>query len=203
MASTQTWSEFNFGAGPNVVETTGQTNANWMVTDAADTTGTAYQSVSNVIAVPASGTNYSMTKYQCLKFAGTWNNLSALTYALNTHEGLPTGVTVTGSVNTAYTQPATTASGDSSWGGGSTKTVQFSGTGFTAASVATVNAAAAGAAGPFYATPTTTSSAGGTLYVQCFRTQLGIASTYAGGPGNLNSSGTAITATITASWTES
>ena len=203
MASTQTWSEFNFGAGPNVVETTGQTNANWMVTDIADTTGSAYTNIANVVPIPSTGTNYSMTKYQSLKFAGTWNSLSSLTYALNTNVALPTGVTVTGSVNTAYTQPSTASSGDSSWGGGSTKTVQFAGSGFTAASVATVNAAAATAAGPFFATPTSTSSAGGTLYAQCFRTQLGIASAYAGGPGNLNSAGTAITATMTASWIES
>ena len=103
MASTQTWSE---GNGANAATETGsRTEANWKRVD--DST-TAYTSS------PINSTNNenSMTKYQVIKFAGTWNSLSALTYKID-NNAPATGLSIVGSVVSAGTTPSTSASGDS------------------------------------------------------------------------------------------
>jgi hypothetical protein len=70
MASTQTWSEFN---GTNAAtETTNRTEANWKRVDDSTTAYTASP-------INASNNENSMTRYQAIKFAGTWSSLSATT----------------------------------------------------------------------------------------------------------------------------
>lgn len=168
MASTQTWSEGN-GATAGT-ETTSRAEANWKRID--DST-TAYTSS------PINSTNNenSMTKYQMLKFAGTWNSLSALTYKID-NNAPATGLSIVGAVVSAGTTPATTASGDSA----------MSTTGLSANFVASTFGYGAG---------TSSSTASGTMYAQALRTQLQTTSSYAGGPGDIT------TRTITATWTES
>lgn len=168
MASTQTWSE---GNGANAAtETTSRSEANWKRID--DST-TAYSSS------PINSTNNenSMTKYQMLKFAGTWNSLSALTYKID-NNAPATGLSIVGAVVTSGTTPATTASGDSA--------------------MSTTGAAANFTSSSFgYAAGTASSTASGTMYTNALRTQLQTTSSYAGGPGDIT------TRTITATWTES
>lgn len=168
MASTQTWSEFN-GTGA-ATETTSRAEANWKRID--DST-TAYSSS------PINSTNNenSMTKYQALKFAGTWNSLSALTYKID-NNAPATGLSIVGAVVTAGTTPATTASGDSAMS--------------TTGLAANFNSSSTP-----YGTGTSSTTAGGTMYANALRTQLQTTSSYAGGPGDIASR------TITASWTES
>lgn len=168
MASTQTWSEGN-GASAGT-ETTSRAEANWKRID--DST-TAYTSS------PINSTNNenSMTKYQAIKFAGTWNSISALTYKVD-NNAPATGLSIVGAVVTSGTTPATTASGDSA----------MSTTGLAANLTTTTLGYAAGAS---------SSTAGGTIYGNALRTQLQTTSSYAGGPGDITSR------TITASWTES
>lgn len=168
MASTQTISEGN-GASAGT-ETTSRTECNWKRID--DST-TAYSSS------PINSTNNenSMTKYQMIKFAGTWNSLSALTYKID-NNAPATGLSIVGSVVTSGTTPATTASGDSAMST-SGLTANFTSSSFG------------------YAAGTSTSSASGTMYTNALRTQLQTTSSYAGGPGDITSR------TITASWTES
>jgi hypothetical protein len=168
MASTQTWSEGN-GASAGT-ETTSRTEANWKRID--DST-TAYTSS------PINSTNNenSMTKYQMLKYAGTWNSLSALTYKID-NNAPATGLSIVGSVVSAGTTPATTASGDSA----------MSTTGLSANFVSSTFGYGAG---------TSSSTASGTMYAQALRTQLQTTSSYAGGPGDI------VSRTITATWTES
>ena len=165
MASTQTWSEFN---GTNAAtETTSRTEANWKSVD--DST-TAYGSA------PITAGNNSFTKYQALKFAGTWNSLSALTYKVST-TAPATGVTVVGSVVTSGTTPSASASGDS--------TTNMT-TGISANFVSSSTP---------YGTGTASSTASGTMYANPFRTQL--QTTGSAAAGDIPS------VTITASWTES
>lgn len=171
MASTQTWSEFN---GTNAAtETTSRTEANWKRID--DST-TAYTSS------PINSTNNenSMTKYQALKFAGTWNSISAVTYKID-NNAPATGLSIVGSVINAAagTTPSTSASGDS------------------AMSTTGASANLANSSTPYVTPGSSSSTASGTMYVQALRTQLQTTSSYAGGPGDITSR------TITASWTES
>jgi len=168
MASTQTWSEFN-GASA-ATETTSRAESNWKRVD--DST-TPYSSS------PINSTNNenSMTKYQALKFAGTWNSLSALTYKID-NNAPATGLSIVGAVVTSGTTPSTTASGDSA----------MSTTGLSANFNNSTTPYGAG---------TSSTTAGGTMYAQALRTQLQTTSSYAGGPGDIT------TRTITATWTES
>lgn len=168
MASTQTWSEFN-GVAPGT-ETASRAEANWKRVD--DST-TAYT------ASPINSTNNenSMAKIQALKFAGTWNSLSALTYRID-NNAPATGLSIVGSVLSSYTQPATTATGDAA----------MSTSGLSANFVSNTTPFGAG---------TSSSTASGTMFAQALRTQLQTTSAYAGGPGDIT------TRTITAQWTES
>lgn len=118
-----------------------------------------------------------MTKYQALKFAGTWNSLSALTYKID-NNAPATGLSIVGSVVTAGTTPSTSASGDSA----------MSTTGLSANFNNSTTPYGAG---------TSSSTASGTMYANALRTQLQTTSSYAGGPGDITSR------TITATWTES
>lgn len=163
MASTQTWSEYN-GAGQT--ETTSRTECNWKNID--DST-TAYSSS------PITAGSNSFTKYQALKFAGTWNSLSSLTYKID-NNAPATGVSIVGAVVTSYTTPSTTASGDSAMS--------------TTGASANFNSSTT----PFGA-GTASTTAGGTMYANALRTQL--QTTGSAGPGDIASR------TITATWTES
>lgn len=168
MASTQTWSEYN-GASPGT-ETTSRTDCNWKRIDDSSTPHAS-------APINSSNNENSHTKYQCLKFAGTYSSLSSLTFKID-NNAPATGLSIVGSVVSSYTQPATTASGDSA----------MSTTGASANFVGSTTPFGAG---------TSTYSTGGTVYSQCLRTQLQTASSYAGGPGSIS------TRTITATWTES
>lgn len=167
MASTQTWSEFN-GASA-ATETTNRTECNWKRIDDSTTAYTSY---------PINSTNNenSYTKYQCIVFAGTWSSLSALTYKID-NNAPATGLSIVGSVVTAGSTPSTVASGDSA----------MSTTGLSANFVGSTTPYGAG---------TSSTTAGGTMYANCLRTQLQTTSSYLGGPGDIASR------TITATWTE-
>ncbi|MBS4040409.1 MAG: hypothetical protein KGZ81_07400 [Flavobacteriales bacterium] len=167
MASTQTWSEFN-GAG--ATETTGRTEANWKRVDDSTTAYTASP-------INSSLNQNSMPKIQAIKFAGTWNSLSALTYKID-NNAPATGLSIVGAVLAAYVQPATTATGDPAMS--------------TTGLAANFNNSST----PFGA-GTSSTTAGGTMFAQALRTQLQTTSSYAGGPGAIAGR------TITATWTES
>lgn len=169
MASTQTWSE---GNGTNAgTETTSRTDANWKNID--DST-TAYSSS------PITAGNNSFSKYQAIKFGGTFNTLSSLTYKVSSNAP-GTGLSVVAAVITAASPatPTTTATGDSA----------ASTTGTSANFIQTSTWTSVFAAG--------TSTAGATtpVYGQAYRTQLQTTSSAA--PGDIS------TVTITATWTES
>lgn len=168
MASTQTISEGNGTTA--ATETTSRAECNFKRID--DST-TAYTSN----PINSSNNENSYGKYQMLKFAGTWNNLSALTVKID-NNAPATGLSIVGSVVTAGTTPATTATGDSA--------------------MSTTGAAVNFTSSSFgYAAGTSTSSASGTMYTNAVRLQLQTTSSYAGGPGDITSR------TITWSWTES
>lgn len=169
MASTQTWSEGN-GASA-ATETASRTEANWKRIDDSTTAYTASP-------INSSNNENSMTKYQAIKFGGTYNTLSALTYKID-NNAPATGLSIVGSVVSAGTTPATTASGDSA----------MSTTGLAANFLASSTL--------IYGAGTATSTASAVAYGQALRTQLQTTSSYAGGPGDITSR------TITASWTES
>ena len=118
-----------------------------------------------------------MTKYQCIKYAGTYNSLSALTYKID-NNAPATGLSIVGAVVTAGTTPATTASGDAA----------LSTTGLAANFNNTTTPYGAG---------TTTYTTGGIVYANALRSQLQTLASYAGGPGDI------VSRTITATWTES
>lgn len=164
MASTQTWSEFN-GASA-ATETTSRSEANWKNID--DST-TAYTSS------PVTAGNNSFTKYQCIKFAGTWNSLSALTYKVSSNAPA-TGVSIVAAVVTSGTTPSTSASGD------------------PAASTSGTSANFTNGSTP-YAAGTSSTTAGGTIFANVYRTQM--QTTGSAAPGDIP------TVTITAQWTES
>ena len=168
MASTQTISE---GNGTNAATETGsRSECNWKRIDDSTTAYTANP-------INSSNNENSYTKYQMLKFAGTWNNLSALTVKID-NNAPATGLSIVGSVVSSGTTPATTASGDSA--------------------MSTSGASANFVSSSFgYGAGTSTSSASGTMYTQACRSQLQTTSSYAGGPGDIASR------TFTWSWTES
>ena len=168
MASTQTWSEGN-GASAGT-ETTSRSEANWKNVD--DST-TAYSSS------PITAGNNSFTKYQAIKFAGTWNSISSLTYKVSTASPA-TNCSVVAAVVTSGTTPSTTASGDSP-----------ASTSGTSANLTTTTLG--------YAAGSSSSTAGGTIYGNAYRTQLQTTSSAA--PGDLSVNGSSVT--ITATWTES
>jgi len=118
-----------------------------------------------------------MTKYQALKFAGTWNSLSALTYRID-NNAPATGLSIVGSVVTAGTTPATTASGDSAMS--------------TTGLAANFNSSSTP-----YGAGTSSTTASGTMYANALRSQLQTTSSYAGGPGDI------VGRVFTAAWTES
>lgn len=167
MASTQTWSEFN---GVNAAtETAARTDKNWKATDS---------SLADYAANPIPAATNSMTKYQAIKFAGTWNNISGFTYKID-NNAPQTGVSIVGSVINAAagTTPSTTASGDA------------------AMSTTGLSANLGSAVTPYVTPGTASSAAGGTLYAQALRTQL--QTTGAAVPGDIASR------LITSTWTES
>lgn len=164
MASTQTWSEYN-GASA-ATETGSRGEANWKNID--DST-TAYTSS------PITAGNNSFTKYQAVKFAGTWNSLSALTYKVSSASP-GTGLSVVAAVVTSGTTPSATASGDS------------------AASTSGTSANFNNSSTP-YGAGTSSTTAGGTMYANAYRTQL--QTTGSAAPGDISA------VTITATWTES
>lgn len=164
MASTQTWSEWN-GSGSGT-ETGSRADVNWKNIDDSTSAYSGY---------PITAGNNSYGKYQALKYAGTWNTLSSLTYKID-NNAPATGQSIVGAVVTSYTQPATTATGDSALSTtGLTANFSNSSTPFTAG--------------------TSTASGGGAYYAQALRSQLQTTSSSA--PGDIG------TRTITASWTES
>ena len=163
MASTQTWSE---GNGTNAsTETTSRAECNWKNID--DSTS-AYSSY------PITAGNNSYSKYQAIKFGGTYNMLSSLTYKVSTNAP-GTGLSVVGAVVTTGTTPTTTATGDSA----------ASTTGASANFTTTMMGYAAG----------TATSASNPVYGNAFRTQL--QTTGSASAGDITS------VTITATWTES
>jgi hypothetical protein len=168
MASTQTWSEGNGSAAGT--ETTSRSEANWKRIDDSTTAYTANP-------INSSNNENSFGKYQAIKFAGTWNSISACTYKID-NNAPATGLSIVGAVVTSGTTPATTATGDSAM---STTGAAFNLTTTTLG----------------YAAGTSSSTASGTIYGNALRTQLQTTSSYAGGPGDITSR------TITASWTES
>lgn len=170
MASTQTWSE---GNGTNCgTETGSRSEANWKNVD--DST-TAYSS-----SVITAGSN-SFDKVQAIKYGGTFNSLSSLTYKVSSNAP-GTGLSVVASVISASPRtPATTATGDSaaSTSGTSANFVHTN-------TWSSVFAAGASTGGPNDAT---------SFYGQAYRTQL--QTTGSAAPGDIS------TVTITATWTES
>jgi len=163
MASTQTWSE---GNGTNAAtQTDNRTECNWKNID--DST-TAYTSA------PITAGNASFTKYQAIKFAGTYNSLSAGTYKVSTNAP-GTGLEVRAAVVTSGTTPTATATADS--------LASTTGTSFNFTTTAMGYAAGASS--------TTSANAYGNAY----RTQL--QTTTGAAPGDIS------TVTITATWTES
>lgn len=166
MASTQTWSE---GNGTNAgTRTDSRAEANWKNVD--DST-TAYSS-----SPIAAGSN-SFTKYQAIKFSGTWNLLSSLSYYGST-AAPGTGLTVKAAVVTSGTTPSTSASGDSN--------IATSAGTLTANFTTTAMGYAAGSSTAGFSDPT---------YGNALRTQL--QTTGSAAPGDISS------VTITAQWTES
>lgn len=169
MPTTQSYSEFNGATA--ATETVSVTACNWKRTDSST------QADYTTNPINSSNNENSMTKYQCIKYAGTWNSLSALTYRID-NNAPATGLSIVGAVVTAGTTPATTASGDAA----------LSTTGLAANFNTSVSPYGAG---------TATSTAGGTMYANALRSQLQTTSAYAGGPGDI------VSRTVTAQWTES
>lgn len=126
-------------------------------------------------AQPVTANNNSFFKEQALKFAGTWNSLSALTYKVD-NNAPATGISIVGSVITAHSTPSTAATGDS------------------AMSTSGLSANFNSSSSPFGA-GTSSTTAGGTMYANALRTQLQTTSSAA--PGDIGQR------TFTASWTES
>lgn len=175
MASTQTWTEYN-NVATVATETGARGESNWKNID--DST-TAY----SASPVPAGANSFG--KYQALKFAGTWNSLSVLTYKID-NNAPATGVTIVGAVVSAWTAPATSATGDSAMST-TGAAVQFGTSAFTPLANPTT--------GPFSTAGGSSTTAGGTMYANALRTQ--VQTTVSAAPGDIASR------TITASWTES
>lgn len=170
MASTQSFSEGN--STNAATETTGVTACNWKRND------TAVQTDYSSNPINSTNNENSMIKYQSIKFGGTYNTLSALTYKID-NNAPATGLSIVGAVVAAGTTPATTASGDAA----------LSTTGLAANFLASSTL--------IYGAGTTTSSASAACYGQALRSQLQTTSAYAGGPGDI------VSRLITCTWTES
>lgn len=169
MASSQTISE---GNGTNAAtETASRTENNWKRVDDSTTAYTASP-------INSSNNENSMTKYQAIKFGGTFNTLSSLTVKID-NNAPATGLAITGVVVSAGATPVTTASGDGA----------FSTTGAAANFLAGSSLT--------YGAGTATLTASTVGYGQAVRSQLQTTSSYAGGPGDITSR------TITWTWTES
>jgi hypothetical protein len=177
MASTQTWSEFNSVTG-TCTESASIGYMNWMNADLPDTTGIIYQSY------PITAGNSSYTKYQALKFGGTYDNLSAFTYSVSTTTP-SANVTLNGSVVTSWVAPVATANTES----GSLASAVSAGFG-----TGTFTAATSPTTGPF-STSGGSSTSTNPIYANALRTQ--IQTTSSAAPGDFG------TVTITAAWTES
>jgi hypothetical protein len=163
MVSTQTWSE---GNGANAAtETASRTECNWKNID---------DSISAYSAYPITAGNNSFSKYQAIRFNGTYNMLSSLNYKVSSNAP-GTGLSVAGAVVAAGATPSTTATGD-----GAASTV-----GVAANFTTTTLGYAAG----------TPSSSANPVYGNAFRTQL--QTTGSASAGDISS------VTITATWTES
>ena len=169
MASTQTISE---GNGANAAtETASRTESNWKRID--DST-TSYATS----PINSSNNENSMTKYQAIKYGGTYNTLSALTIKID-NNAPATGLSIVGVVVAAGTTPATTSSGDAA----------LSTTGLASNFLASATL--------IYGAGTTTSTASAVCYGQAVRSQLQTLASYVGGPGDI------VARTFTWTWTES
>ena len=164
MASTQQWDEWN-GAGQTL--TANVTNMNWKNIDDATSAYTAQ---------PITAGNNSFTKYQAVKFGGTYNTLSSASYKIDVNSEQSGAVTIKGAVVSTYTTPSTTASGDA----------LMSTTGL---------AASFGTGASAFSTAGGTSTSTNPIYLQALRTQL--QTTGAAAPGDITAK------TITCTWTES
>jgi len=164
MASTQTWVEGNGTNAATLTESRSEINFKNV-----DDSTTAYTSS------PITAGNNSFVKYQAIKFAGTWNSLSGLTYKVS-NNAPATGISIVGSVVSAGATPSTTALGDSA----------FSTSGLSANFVSSSTPYGAGSS---------STTAGGTMYAQAFRAQMKTTSSAA--PGDTPQ------VTFTATWTES
>jgi hypothetical protein len=170
VAATWEWGEAN-AAG--ATKTYARTDVNWKNID--DST-TAYSSSS----ITAGASSY--TKYQFLRFGGSWNEISSGKFAHTATAGggaIGTGITLRGQPVTAYALPSTTPTVDtdisSSIAIGSGATVQFT---LTEPGNTTTAGLGATVSGP------------GTAYSQYVRTQLQTSGS--AGPGDCN----AVTLTI-------
>lgn len=164
MPSTQTWSGFTGASAATEATSISDINLKNI-----DDYSTAYSS-SQITAG-----NNSFWKIVAIKFAGTWNSLSALTYKVSS-AAPATGIALVASVVTAGSTPATTASGDS------------------AASTSGTSANFNNSTTP-YGAGTSSTTAGGTMYGNGYRLQE--QTTTSAAPGDSPS------VTVTASWTES
>lgn len=106
MSATTTWYEQNGAASGSPAHGTESTisSCDWKSVD--DTT------TSRASAPVLAGEN-SYSKYIYLKFAGTFNQISAVKFA-HTAGTLGTGISLVGKVTSTYTAPATSALGSSS-----------------------------------------------------------------------------------------
>lgn len=163
MASSVTFTEYN-GAGQTATASRAEMNLKNI-----DDSTTAYSS-----SVITAGNN-SFTKYQSAVHAGTYNSLSAASYKIASNAP-GTGLSIVGAVVTAYTTPATTASGDSAMS--------------TSGASANFGNGTDG-----FRTGTSSYTAGGTVYVNPLRLQM--QTTTSAAPGDTTSE------TITYAWTES
>jgi hypothetical protein len=205
VASTQTWTEYG-GTGGTVV-VTGQTQMNWMTLDGAASSAVAY-SASNAV-IPA-GSN-SMTKYQAIRFAGTWNSLSSLSYTLTTQTptdnlGSANFLTVCAALCTATTYSSSYGLTTPTGGGQTTGTFGTTGsftTGYTASTLAGSLvgfpvSSSLGTSAPLGATTNflySTAYSAQTVAAEALETQL--LTNASTNPGDIQ------TVTLTARWTES
>jgi hypothetical protein len=168
VSSSQTISEWN---GSTPTETGNRTDCDWKAIDDSTTPASAS---------PISFTNNenSYSKYQALKFGGTWASISNVKVKID-NNAPATGLSIVGAVVASYTTPSRSSTGDSAMN---------STTGASANLVSSSTPFGAGSS---------SSTASGTMYTQCVRTQLQTTSSFAGGPGAI------ATRTITWSWTES
>ena len=103
MPSTPHWLEYNLAS----TSTTGsRADVNWKSVD--DSVTTAYS------AAPVTAGNNSFEKIQALIFdTGSWNNLSAFTYKINSNSTSPdAGWSVYGTTISAFTAPASSTTHD-------------------------------------------------------------------------------------------